>query len=86
MSRSDFPSGRLDQFSCRLPDGLRDNIKEAAGRNGRSMNSELIARLEQSFEAPRQIAPALAEMLDAHIEQQVSGRLRAIAAKIGGAP
>lgn len=33
----------------RLPDGMRDLIFEAAKANGRSMNSEIIARLERSF-------------------------------------
>ncbi|KSV72922.1 hypothetical protein N182_28760 [Sinorhizobium sp. GL2] len=30
----------------RLPDGMRDGLKEAAERNGRSMNAEIVARLE----------------------------------------
>jgi hypothetical protein len=33
----------------RFPEGLRDRIKEAADANGRSMNSEIISRLEASF-------------------------------------
>jgi len=35
-----------DQFPLRLPDGLRDAIKADAERNGRSMNAEIVARLE----------------------------------------
>ncbi|WLT09620.1 Arc family DNA-binding protein [Bartonella apihabitans] len=34
-----------------LPDGMRDKLKEAANVNGRSLNAEIIARLE-SFKAP----------------------------------
>ena len=34
----------------RLPDGMRERIKGAAERNGRSMNAEMVQRLEQSFE------------------------------------
>nr|WP_291374509.1 Arc family DNA-binding protein [Devosia sp.] len=33
----------------RLPDGMRDRIAEVAKANGRSMNSEIVARLEESF-------------------------------------
>jgi hypothetical protein len=35
-----------------MPEGMRDAIAEAAGRNGRSMNAEVIARLQASFEQP----------------------------------
>lgn len=38
-----------DQYTVRFPDGLRDRIKDAAEENGRSMNAEIIARLEASF-------------------------------------
>lgn len=38
-----------DQYMVRFPEGLRDKIKDAATANGRSMNSEIIARLEDSF-------------------------------------
>lgn len=34
----------------RLPDGMRDRIARLAADNGRSMNSEIIDRLEKSFE------------------------------------
>ena len=36
-----------DQVKLRLPDGMRDELKEAAKVNGRSMNAEIIARLER---------------------------------------
>lgn len=38
-----------DQVSLRLPPGLRERIKEAADRNGRSMNAEIIALLEERY-------------------------------------
>lgn len=38
------------KFIVRLPDGMRDRIAEAARANGRSMNAEIVHRLEQSFE------------------------------------
>lgn len=42
-----------DQYMVRFPAGLRDRIKEAADANGRSMNSEIVARLEDSFVTDR---------------------------------
>lgn len=36
-----------DQVKLRLPDGMRDELKEAAKVNGRSMNAEIIARLKK---------------------------------------
>ncbi len=41
-----------DKFMLRLPDGMRDRIKAAADRNGRSMNSEIVATLEEKYPAP----------------------------------
>lgn len=38
-----------DKFIVRLPDGMRDRIKAAAEANNRSMNAEIVARLEASF-------------------------------------
>lgn len=47
----DSPSRRQDQFIVRFPDGMRDRIAEVAKANGRSMNSEIIARLKASLDA-----------------------------------
>lgn len=44
-----FPSDVADKFLLRLPDGMRERIAEAAKANGRSMNAEIAARLEESF-------------------------------------
>lgn len=38
------------QFNLRLPDELRDRIQTEAARNGRSMNTEIVARLMESLE------------------------------------
>ncbi|MDH0907582.1 Arc family DNA-binding protein [Rhizobium pusense] len=47
---SDQKTGRgSDQFPLRLPDGMREQIKIAAERNGRSMNAEIVTRLENSL-------------------------------------
>lgn len=44
------PSKQLDQFVVRLPDGLRDQIKTAAEVNGRSMNAEIVATLQEKYD------------------------------------
>lgn len=38
-----------DQYIVRFPEGLRDLIKEAAARNRRSMNAEMIFHLEKAM-------------------------------------
>ena len=38
-----------DKFMLRLPDGMRDRIAEAAKANNRSMNAEIVSRLEASL-------------------------------------
>lgn len=42
-------SDLADKFIIRMPDGLRDRIAEAAFKNGRSMNAEVVAALENAF-------------------------------------
>ncbi|MCS4091859.1 Arc family DNA-binding protein [Rhizobium sp. BK176] len=42
-----------DQFPLRLPDGMRDRIKESAEAAGRSMNAEIVLRLESSFRSDK---------------------------------
>ncbi|MFC3208200.1 Arc family DNA-binding protein [Aquamicrobium soli] len=44
-----FPSERMERFIVRMPDGMREMIREAADANGRSMNAEIVVRLGQSF-------------------------------------
>lgn len=38
-----------DKFMLRLPDGMRDRIGALAKESGRSMNAEIVARLERSL-------------------------------------
>lgn len=38
------------QYQLRLPEELRDKIKESASAHNRSMNADIVARLEASFE------------------------------------
>jgi plasmid stability protein len=43
-------SRALDKVIVRLPDGMRDRLKVAAAENKRSMNAEIVARLDESFD------------------------------------
>ena len=69
----------------RMPDGLRDRLKEAAALNRRSMNSEIVERLEASFRSgSASLEGEIAALIKAHIDAEVQRRLREIAFKIGG--
>lgn len=46
------PSRTAEQFVVRFPDGMRDRIADAAKANNRSMNAEIVARLQSTFEQP----------------------------------
>jgi hypothetical protein len=59
---SDGPGRFSDQFNLRLPDGMRDRLKAEAEANKRSMNAEIVARIEDSFaRAERDAALSTAE-------------------------
>ncbi|MBR9765920.1 MAG: Arc family DNA-binding protein [Rhodobacteraceae bacterium] len=40
-----------DQFMLRFPDGMREALKIEAARNHRSLNSEILHRLESTMQA-----------------------------------
>lgn len=73
MAKEPYPSETADRYIVRFPEGMRERLKQAAADNNRSMNSEIIARLETSFgmEMPlvqgavntAQLVKALAEAL-----------------------
>lgn len=49
-------SREQDKFVLRMPDGLRPEISDAASLNDRSMNSEIIFRLNRTIELETQLA------------------------------
>lgn len=55
MSRED------PQLKIRLPLELKEKIIQSAADHGRSINSEVVARLEQSFSAPETTQSLLEE-------------------------
>lgn len=44
-----YASDAADKVLVRMPDGMRDRIKDAAKHNNRTMNAEIVARLQASF-------------------------------------
>lgn len=64
MSKESPPSRTAPQFVVRLPDEqFRDRIAEAAKANNRSMNAEIVARLQASFEPATSVDGAAAQQL-----------------------
>lgn len=58
---------RIDaQLKIRLPEDLKARIEEAAKANGRSMNAEIVARLEASLQhTPQDEVSLMQELLQA---------------------
>lgn len=49
MVKKPYPSETAERFIVRLPEGMRDRIRWEAEQNNRSMNAEVVARLQESF-------------------------------------
>ncbi len=49
MYGKQYPGQTADKFMLRLPDGMRDEIKEMSARNRRSMNAEIVLMLEKQI-------------------------------------
>ncbi len=56
----------INPFGLRMPEHLRSQIKAAADESGRSMNAEIVARLEESFKPP-----ALFDQLQADVARLI---------------
>lgn len=67
----DSPSRKLDQYIVRFPDGMRDRLKDAAAVNNRSLNAEIIARLERSFDPMAHIEPEQKDWLLGIIRSEI---------------
>ena len=57
------------QYNLRWSEELRDKIAEEAKKNTRSMNQEIIARLEQSFEETKLTEDVLLESYEKLVEK-----------------
>lgn len=47
---SDDTRAWKDQYMLRFPDGMRERLKSLAAENGRSLNAEIIYRLQTTLE------------------------------------
>ena len=78
-----YSSRTADKFVVRLPDGMRDRIAEVARDQHRSMNSEIIARLESSLQQDGVLTNDDALRLDSpelsHHERELLQRFRLLA-------
>lgn len=64
MKQALYSSRTADKFVVRLPDGMRERIADVARNHHRSMNSEIIARLEQSMLQESALSDDLSMRLD----------------------
>ncbi|CAJ0737809.1 DNA-binding protein [Ralstonia mannitolilytica] len=79
------PSRTADQFVVRFPDGMRDRIAVAAKASGRSMNAEIIQRLDDSFEAQEaSMSPDMKQMLD--VLRKMQAELTALRVQLNRRP
>ncbi len=62
MSKPPAPSDIADKFMLRMPEGMRDRLKAAAEENNRSMNAEIVSRLQQSLDGNLSNAQAQSEI------------------------
>lgn len=73
MTKKHYPSDKLDQYIVRFPTGMRDRLKAEAAVSKRSLNAEIIARLEHTLEPEpegehlrRLLFPLMEEIIEAY--------------------
>jgi plasmid stability protein len=62
--RDKYPSEQAERFIVRMPAGMREQLRFAADRNGRSMNAEVVDRLERSFAEPGTASELLHQIVE----------------------
>jgi hypothetical protein len=61
-----YPSEKADKFVVRLPDGMRDRIRQQAAATRRTMNSLIIHALDRALAAEEAKSPAGASTPPSH--------------------
>lgn len=64
-----------DKYTVRFPDGMRDRLKAEAEANNRSLNAEIIARLESSF-SPQNEALMQATLVAESLRENLTARIQ----------
>lgn len=93
MKKGNFPSEQKDRLLLRFPDGMREELAQFAKRNERSLNSEIIARLENSLEPERKAyglggSDPYRVILDANVRisqllREIEGAMQALGKEAG---
>ncbi|RXZ42699.1 Arc family DNA-binding protein [Crenobacter cavernae] len=69
-------TSHIAPFGLRMQPELREMLEESAVENGRSLNAEIVSRLETSFEAAGDLRKAsVGELLDELFKRFPAGRL-----------
>jgi len=80
---SEFPSRQLDKFVARLPAGMREQIGAEARRNGRTMNAEIVSRLESSLSAsPRAVLTIHENTAEADIVWELHDAMKGVSQEL----
>jgi hypothetical protein len=72
MERSqdnDEEGGETPKFNLRLPKGLRERIEDAKRKSGRSLNGELVARIQTSLDTEQPVLIVAIQKLNSMVEQ-----------------
>jgi plasmid stability protein len=68
-----------DQYMLRFPDGMRERLKQIAAENNRSLNAEIIARLETTLAGEQTAAK---QPMTPELFNRLFSRIDALEAKI----
>lgn len=94
-------SKRLDQIGVRLPEGLRQKLKESAAANNRSMTAEITHILSTALDSPADSRPSRSptksitqadflgevfEKLEAQTRRRVESAMSIVPEEMGGIP
>lgn len=71
----------ITPFGLRMPADLKARVDAAAAKNGRSINAEVVARLQESFEAQPGIKEAPVGQLLEEVVDRLGARVQIIIAK-----
>ena len=78
IDRKPYPSETQDRFLIRFPEGMRQKIAEEAKANNRTMNAEIVARLQRTFDVDHISDPVTGEQIQEFLlrDTDVSKSLR----------
>lgn len=71
MRKEPYPSETADRYIVRFPEGMRERLKDEAASNNRSLNAEIIARLERTLDPDQNIHPAALAVTEEIVERVI---------------